>query len=80
METKNDTSPIETACLLAGGQSALASILGVSTPTVNQWVKKTRPVPRDQATAIEKALGGKVTRKDFFPETWKQRWPELETA
>ena len=79
METKNDISPIEIACDLAGGQSALASLLGVSAPTVNQWVKKVRPVPPLQAFSIETTFKHdvRVSRKAFFPDSWATRWPEL---
>jgi DNA-binding transcriptional regulator YdaS (Cro superfamily) len=55
----------------------MASLLGVSAPTVNQWVKGGRPVPIDRCPAIEHLTGGAVTRRDLRPSDWHRIWPEL---
>lgn len=69
--------PIEQACKVVGSQSALAGLLGISLPAVNQWVKGLRPVPIEHCVAIEKATKGAVTRKDLRPNDWQAIWPEL---
>lgn len=70
---------IEKACSIVGGQTALAKAIGVTTPTVNQWVSGIRPVPVERCVAIELATGGKVSRKHLRPNDWKKIWPELES-
>lgn len=59
---------IRRACNLLGSQSALAAILEVSTPTVNQWIKGKRRVPPKQCPPIEKALFGKVKCEQLRPD------------
>jgi DNA-binding transcriptional regulator YdaS (Cro superfamily) len=73
-------TPVEKACDIAGGQASLANKLGVTTPTVNQWVSNHRPVPIKQCVAIEKITGGAVSRKDLRPDDWEKIWPELTEA
>ncbi|PAT31860.1 Cro/Cl family transcriptional regulator [Vandammella animalimorsus] len=48
---------INSAATAAGGQSALARLLGIKPPTVNQWVKGTRAVPARFCPDIEAATG-----------------------
>lgn len=50
-------SAIESAIKLAGSQSNLAAELGVSQPTVSEWVTGARPVPLAQCPAIERFTG-----------------------
>lgn len=59
---------IDRACNQLGGQTALASALGVSVPTVNQWLHTKRPVPSDRCPAIEKATGGAVRCEELRPD------------
>jgi DNA-binding transcriptional regulator YdaS (Cro superfamily) len=59
MENKRNQQLI-TACSILGGQSAMADMLNVSCPTVNQWVKGKRPIPAKQCPKIEKLVLGKV--------------------
>lgn len=73
-------NPIECACSTVGGLSVLAAMVGVKPPTVSQWVKGDRPVPVKQCTAIERATGGAVTRKDLRPDDWADIWPELANS
>ena len=70
---------VELACSMVGSQSALARCLGVTSPAVSQWVKGVRPVPAKHCTAIERATGGQVTRRDLRPDDWQDIWPELAT-
>lgn len=60
-----------------GGQAALARALGVSAPTVAQWIAGTRPVPVERRAEIERVTEGKVTRIDLSPDDWWLIWPEL---
>ena len=62
------------------GQSALARHLRVSAVTVNQWLKRGRPVPAARCVQIEVATGGAVTRQDLRPDDWAEIWPELANA
>lgn len=71
------TNPILCACEIAGGQSSLAKILGVSPPTINQWIKGVRPIPVERCSAIERATHGQVTRQELRPDDWADIWPEL---
>lgn len=59
---------IQTACQIAGGQSAMARLLGVKPPSVNEWVKGGRPVPAERCPAIEKATAGAVRCEDLRPD------------
>lgn len=65
------------ACEAAGGQAELARKLGVSPSAIQQWRTGLRPIPIQYCSAIEKATGGLVTRKDLRPDDWKTIWPEL---
>jgi DNA-binding transcriptional regulator YdaS (Cro superfamily) len=60
--------PIEKACAIVGGQTALARLIGVATPTVNQWVKLKRPIPAVRCPAIERATSGLVRCEDLRPD------------
>lgn len=54
-------------------QAALAKQIGVKPQTVNQWLSGARPIPPARAAALERALGGTVTRHDLCPEfPWEQ--------
>ncbi|WP_116609858.1 transcriptional regulator [Paraburkholderia unamae] len=73
----NHFAPIEKACTKAGGLSALARALGVAPSTVHQWLVRDRPVPPKRCSAIERLMGGEVSRKDLRPDDWTDYWPEL---
>lgn len=59
---------IRRACAAVGGQAGLARRLGVSTPTVNQWVSGKRQVPAKRCPVIEKATEGAVTCEQLRPD------------
>lgn len=67
---------IERAVALLGGQAELARQLGLSRPTVNEWVKGGRPIPPRHCVSIERLTGGKVTRRQLHAK-WAEIWPEL---
>ena len=79
MSNRNDT-PIAVACAIVGSQAEMARVIGVPVAAVSQWIRGVRPVPDKHALAIEHATGGKVTRKDLCPDTWKRYWPEFKEA
>ena len=65
---------------LAGGRgrsALLAKHLRVPSSNVARWVSGDRPIPIEHAAAIERFTGGEVTRKDLFPDRWRDIWPEL---
>ena len=71
------TTAIRKASYLSGSQSALAGLLRVRPPTVNQWAKGVRPVPPKYCTAIETATSGAVMRQDLLPDDYWLIWPDL---
>jgi DNA-binding transcriptional regulator YdaS (Cro superfamily) len=62
------TTPIKKACSIAGGQAALARILSVSPPTVNQWITGNRPIPLERCIEIEKATERQVRCEELRPD------------
>ncbi|EEC7892400.1 YdaS family helix-turn-helix protein, partial [Escherichia coli] len=45
---KKDNYSFKRACAVVGGQSAMARLLGVSPPSVNQWIKGVRQLPAER--------------------------------
>lgn len=68
MDKNTQQIAIKKACGLVGGQASMARYLGVSPPTVNQWISGTRPVPTGQCPEIEKATSGAVTCEELRPD------------
>lgn len=77
MSTKSTLS-VQRASEAVGGKAALARLIGVTPPTVQQWATGARSVPIERCVAIERATKGAVTRKDLRPDDWALIWPELE--
>lgn len=71
-----ENTHIKTACDIVGGQAAMARILGVSTPTINQWVSGDRPIPESRGPSIEKSVFGKVICDDLCPDVSWVRIPD----
>lgn len=61
-------NPTKKACDVLGSQRALADRLGVTPPTINQWISGARPVPAERCPAIERATGGAVTCEELRPD------------
>ena len=52
----------------------MASKIGVSTPTVSQWISGKRQIPSERCTQIEFATDGTVTVEELRPDLlshWK---------
>lgn len=45
----------------------MASLLGVSDPTVHQWIHKKRPMPAERCPQIEKIVDGAVLCEELLP-------------
>jgi len=62
-----------------GGTNEAARFFGVKPPSVTGWVRN-GVIPEDRlirkAAALEKAIPG-FTRRDQFPVTYHEIWPEL---
>lgn len=65
---KNENSVLKEACLNFGGQASVARNLGVSPPTINQWVSGIRPIPAERCLEIEKLTGGAVICEELRPD------------
>ncbi len=63
-----------------GRSLAIAQAVGVTPPVVSDWVTGKKGIPMERCTAIERATGGAVTRKDLRPDDWQDHWPELAPA
>ena len=74
------TTPIGKAARAVGGLSTLASLLGVSPPTVHEWKTGKRPVPVLRCVSIHQATNGAVTLQELRPDDWQKIWPELAAA
>jgi len=62
-------TPIQKAVEIVGGQSALATALGIKNPAIVwQWVNKVRPVPAKYCVDIERLTKGVVTREQLCPD------------
>lgn len=72
------SSAIARAAELVGSKSALARLVGVTPPTVQQWANGERPVPPERCVLIERVTGGAVGRRDLRPDDWHLIWPELD--
>jgi DNA-binding transcriptional regulator YdaS (Cro superfamily) len=77
--------PIQRACEIVGGQTALAKILTeltgkeVTQQRVRNWLVRGDDVPTEFMAPIEKATDKQVTRKHFHPDDWQSIWPEMES-
>jgi DNA-binding transcriptional regulator YdaS (Cro superfamily) len=60
---------IEKAVRLTGNQTALASIVGVTTQAVQKWVAQGL-VPAGRCREVEAKLSGSVTRYELNPEVF----------
>lgn len=77
MANSNASQAVEKIAQFVGSQAAIARHLNVRAPTVNQWVKGSKPVPVRHCRKLEELSGGSVTRRDLRPDDWSTIWPEL---
>jgi DNA-binding transcriptional regulator YdaS (Cro superfamily) len=63
-----DEKPISRACRIIGGASQMARSLGITPPSVSQWISGSRPIPAERCPAIERATGGAVTCEELRPD------------
>lgn len=73
----NHTEAIARAADIVGGQASLARALGITPPTVSQWVGGGRPIPLERCPHIEQLTNGEIRRWDLRPDDWFLIWPEL---
>ncbi|CAK0773300.1 transcriptional repressor of cell division inhibition gene dicB [Gammaproteobacteria bacterium] len=63
---------ISKACFLVGSQAKIARALGITAPTVNQWISRARPIPPERVLPIVRATHGRITpyelRPDLYPD------------
>lgn len=69
--------PIERAVTAAGGISKLAAALGVTPPTVHEWITHKRAVPASRCQAIVRFTKGAVSLQELRPNDWADYWPNL---
>lgn len=70
---------IDIAVDCLGGVGKLAAAIGVSQAAVSNWRARGSSPDAIHCTAIERATGGAVTRRDLRPDDWHLIWPELAT-
>ncbi|WP_080702000.1 helix-turn-helix domain-containing protein [Bordetella bronchiseptica] len=75
MDKKKRHEPLAQACEIAGGQAALARILGVTPVTVHEWVHLKRPLPSEHCRLIEESTG--VRCEELLPSF---RWDVLRKS
>ncbi|WP_271464425.1 transcriptional regulator [Acidovorax sp. NCPPB 4044] len=68
---------LDTAISRMGGVGKLAKAIGVSQPLISNWRKRGTTPKAEDCSAIERATGGLVTRRDLRPDDWHLIWPEL---
>lgn len=61
-------------------KTVFARAIKVSPSLLHQWLRGIRPIAIQHGAAIERASGGAVTRKELFPDTWADIWPELKSS
>ncbi|EAX3299503.1 helix-turn-helix domain-containing protein [Salmonella enterica subsp. enterica serovar Muenchen] len=65
---KKENPALKHACESIGGQAFMSRCLGVTPPTINQWIKGVRQIPAERCPEIEKATGGAVTCEELRPD------------
>lgn len=66
------TSPLDRAVEIVGTQEALASAIGIKSPSISEWRQRGR-VPAERCADIERATGGEVTRAELRPDLWGEQ-------
>lgn len=61
---------LEKAVAIAGGQTALAKLIGRDQGTIWAWLNTTKRVPAEEVLPIEKATNGQITRYQLRPDLY----------
>lgn len=69
---------LKRAVEIAGGQAPLARAIGVKQQHVWNWLHRDCKTPAEHVLAIEKAVGGQVSRHDLRPDVFGE--PEQQAA
>lgn len=81
MDAKDLNQSIKLACSLMGGLTSLARAIGVTPPTVHQWITGARPIPLRRCMDIERITDGSVTCEQLRPDvSWISRGSSEERA
>lgn len=72
------TNHLDIAISKFGSVQALATALGVTSPTICSWRKGNRPVPPKRCVQLEQLTDGLIQRKNLRSD-WALIWPELLT-
>lgn len=67
-EVKPETEKVRQAVQKLGGQTNTARLLGVTVPTVHEWVKGVRRVPDRHCPTLERLTDGLVICEDIRPD------------
>lgn len=62
---------------LLGGTTEVANALGIKPPSVSGWKHTRIPDDKLRRLAVIAESKGISTRKELFPDTWHEFWPEL---
>lgn len=65
---------LQLAVIRAGGQEALAAALGVTQPTISNWVNRSKQMPAEYVLKAELLYG--VSRFDLRPDIYPRK-PEI---
>lgn len=69
------------AVALLGGPVRAAELLGFGKKkyqVIQSWMRN--GVPTEHCAAVERAVAGRVTRREFKPDTYARIWPELANS
>ena len=65
------TAALRKAIDIAGGQTALAKLIGgVNQRHIWNWLNRDKQVPAERVLAIEAALEGRVSRNELRPDIY----------
>lgn len=65
---------------LMGGTTEVANLFGIKPPSVSGWKNSRIPDDKLRRLAVIAESKGISSRKELFPDTWQQFWPELCNA
>lgn len=60
-----------------GARARMALAMGVGRSFFSQMIRGVANISPARALQIETLSSGKIGRRDLFPDTWQQIWPDL---